>query len=123
MAVRCLGGLRGIGGSKVDRDAEAEKHSSVRCGDVAVRKGHGKFFGLTTRTHRKEQFCTQDEVAVLKIRFVRKGAAKLIHDRQVVVLAPYRWADWIYLSGKESNILAPLSAGILRVEQVRSGSD
>lgn len=46
-----------------------------------------------------------------------------IHDRQIVVLTPYRWADWIYLSGKESDILAPLSAGSLHVEQVRSGSD
>ncbi|AHG49065.1 hypothetical protein RLEG12_08985 (plasmid) [Rhizobium leguminosarum bv. trifolii CB782] len=46
-----------------------------------------------------------------------------IHDRQVVVLAPRRWADWIYLSGPESDVLAPLPAGSLRVDQVRSGSD
>lgn len=46
-----------------------------------------------------------------------------IHDRQIVVLAPNRWADWIYLSGKESDIFAPLSPGSLQVEQVRSGSD
>ncbi|WP_164896000.1 SOS response-associated peptidase family protein [Rhizobium hidalgonense] len=46
-----------------------------------------------------------------------------IHDRQVVVLAPRRWADRIYLSGPESDVLAPLRAGSLRVDQVRSGSD
>ncbi|MET3858733.1 SOS response-associated peptidase family protein [Rhizobium sp. OAE497] len=46
-----------------------------------------------------------------------------IHNRQIVVLAPDRWADWLYLSGKQSGTLAPLPAGSLRVEQVRSGSD
>lgn len=46
-----------------------------------------------------------------------------IHDRQVVVLAPRRLADWIYLSGPKSDVLAPLPASSLRVDQVRSGSD
>jgi putative SOS response-associated peptidase YedK len=46
-----------------------------------------------------------------------------IHDRQIVVLAPERWTEWIYLSKPESQVLAPLPAGSLHVEQVRAGSD
>jgi putative SOS response-associated peptidase YedK len=46
-----------------------------------------------------------------------------IHDRQIVVLAPERWAEWIYLSTPESEVLAPLPAGSLHVERVRAGSD
>ena len=46
-----------------------------------------------------------------------------IHDRQVAVLAPPQWADWIYLSRPEAELLKPLPAGALHVEQVRPGSD
>jgi putative SOS response-associated peptidase YedK len=46
-----------------------------------------------------------------------------IHGRQVVVLKPTQWAEWIYLSKPESEVLAPLPAGSLCVEQVRPGSD
>ena len=46
-----------------------------------------------------------------------------IHDRQVVVLAPAQWARWIYLSEPEHELLTPLPAGSLHVEQVRAGSD
>jgi putative SOS response-associated peptidase YedK len=46
-----------------------------------------------------------------------------IHDRQIVVLAPERWTEWIYLTKPESEVLAPLPAGSLHVEQVRAGSD
>ena len=46
-----------------------------------------------------------------------------IHDRQIVVLPPERWTEWIYLSKPESDVLAPLPAGSLHVEQVRDGSD
>ena len=46
-----------------------------------------------------------------------------IHDRQIVVLAPEQWSDWIYLSRPEREVLAPLPAGSLRVEQIRAGSD
>jgi len=46
-----------------------------------------------------------------------------IHDRQIAVLAPERWTEWIYLAKPESEVLAPLPAGSLHVEQVRDGSD
>jgi putative SOS response-associated peptidase YedK len=46
-----------------------------------------------------------------------------IHDRQIVVLAPERWAEWVYLSKPENEVLSPLPAGSLHVEQVRAGSD
>jgi putative SOS response-associated peptidase YedK len=46
-----------------------------------------------------------------------------IHDRQVVVLSPDQWTDWIYLSKAEGEVLAPLPAGSLHVQQVRAGSD
>jgi putative SOS response-associated peptidase YedK len=46
-----------------------------------------------------------------------------IHDRQIVVLAPERWAEWVYLSKPENEVLSPLPAGSLHVEQVRAGGD
>lgn len=46
-----------------------------------------------------------------------------IHGRQVVVLAPPQWADWIYLVKPEAELLAPLPKGRLHVEQVGPGSD
>uniref|UniRef100_UPI00262AE963 SOS response-associated peptidase family protein n=1 Tax=uncultured Bradyrhizobium sp. TaxID=199684 RepID=UPI00262AE963 len=45
------------------------------------------------------------------------------HDRQIIILAPPQWADWIFLVKPEGELLAPLPKGSLRVEQVRSGSD
>lgn len=46
-----------------------------------------------------------------------------IHDRQVVVLQPDFWSDWLQLSRPEADLLKPLPEGSLTVEQVRSGSD
>lgn len=46
-----------------------------------------------------------------------------IHDRQVVVLKPDRWKAWLALSEPEAELLRPLPAGSLQVEQVRKGSD
>jgi putative SOS response-associated peptidase YedK len=45
------------------------------------------------------------------------------HDRQVAVLRPEAWADWIYLTRPEAELLQPLPAGSLDVETVRQGSD
>jgi putative SOS response-associated peptidase YedK len=45
------------------------------------------------------------------------------HNRQIVVLRPDKWADWIYLQKPESDLLQPLPAGSLQVEMVRQGSD
>ena len=45
------------------------------------------------------------------------------HDRQIVVLRPEKWSAWIYLTESESELLQPLSAGSLKVETVRAGSD
>jgi putative SOS response-associated peptidase YedK len=45
------------------------------------------------------------------------------HDRQVAVLRPERWTDWIYLTKPEAELLQPLPAGSLRAETVRKGSD
>ncbi|MDB5569499.1 MAG: hypothetical protein JWN93_682 [Hyphomicrobiales bacterium] len=42
-----------------------------------------------------------------------------IHDRQVVVLARQDWMAWLELARPESELLAPLAAGSLHVEQVR----
>jgi len=46
-----------------------------------------------------------------------------IHNRQVVVLRPEEWEAWLDLSKPESELLRPLEAGSLRVEQVREGAD
>jgi putative SOS response-associated peptidase YedK len=45
------------------------------------------------------------------------------HDRQMVVLLPTDWANWLYLTKTESELLRPLPAGSLDVETVRQGSD
>jgi putative SOS response-associated peptidase YedK len=45
------------------------------------------------------------------------------HNRQVVVLRPDDWANWIYLTKPEGELLRPLAAGSLDVETVRKGSD
>lgn len=45
------------------------------------------------------------------------------HNRQVVVLRPDDWANWIYLNKPEGELLRPLAAGSLDVETVRKGSD
>ena len=46
-----------------------------------------------------------------------------IHDRQVVVLRPHDWRHWLHLTKPEADLLRPLPAGSLAVEEVRSGSD
>jgi putative SOS response-associated peptidase YedK len=45
------------------------------------------------------------------------------HDRQIVVLPPRRWGDWLYLDEASSGLLAPLPAGTLRVAMARKGKD
>jgi len=42
-----------------------------------------------------------------------------IHNRQVVVLERSDWAAWLDLTRPEADLLRPLSAGSLQVEQVR----
>jgi len=46
-----------------------------------------------------------------------------IHNRQVVVLPPQDWRHWLNLTRPEADLLRPLPAGSLHVEEVRSGSD
>lgn len=45
------------------------------------------------------------------------------HDRQVCVLWPEDWADWLFLTKSEAELLKPLPAGSLEVVTVRVGSD
>ncbi|MDC9826182.1 SOS response-associated peptidase [Devosia sp. ZB163] len=42
-----------------------------------------------------------------------------VHDRQVCVLRPDQWADWLFLQRPEAELLTPLPAGTLIVEIVR----
>ena len=42
-----------------------------------------------------------------------------IHDRQMVVLDRADWLAWLHLTRPESELLRPLPAGSLAVEQVR----
>jgi putative SOS response-associated peptidase YedK len=42
-----------------------------------------------------------------------------IHDRQVVVLDQADWLAWLDLTRPEAELLCPLPAGSLSVEQVR----
>ena len=42
-----------------------------------------------------------------------------IHDRQMVVLERSDWQNWLELTGNEADLLRPLPAGRLLVEQVR----
>ena len=43
------------------------------------------------------------------------------HDRQIVVLPPGAWRDWLSLAKPEAQILRALPAGSLKVETVRPG--
>jgi putative SOS response-associated peptidase YedK len=36
-----------------------------------------------------------------------------VHDRQIVILRPGQWVDWLYLSRPEAELLQPLPAGTL----------
>ena len=45
------------------------------------------------------------------------------HDRQVCVLRPSQWADWLFLTKPEAELLKPLPKGSLVVETVRPASD
>ena len=36
-----------------------------------------------------------------------------IHDRQIVILQPHQWAQWLYLTKTERELLKPPSAGTL----------
>ena len=42
-----------------------------------------------------------------------------IHDRQVCVLHPNQWPEWLFLTKPEAELLVPLPAGTLIVETVR----
>jgi putative SOS response-associated peptidase YedK len=44
------------------------------------------------------------------------------HDRQICVLRPDEWGDWLYLTKAETELLRPLPAGSLLVETVRKGA-
>ena len=44
------------------------------------------------------------------------------HDRQVCVLPPEDWADWLFLTRPEEELLKPLPAGTLDVVTVREGA-
>jgi putative SOS response-associated peptidase YedK len=43
-----------------------------------------------------------------------------IHDRQVCILRPDQWAQWLFLTKPEAELLVPLPEGTLIVETVRS---
>jgi putative SOS response-associated peptidase YedK len=45
------------------------------------------------------------------------------HDRQVVVLQPENWADWLHLTKPQGKLLRPLPEGSLVAETVRQGVD
>ena len=45
------------------------------------------------------------------------------HDRQVVVLPPRRWGEWIYLHQQDPSLLAPLAPGSLNVTMARRGKE
>jgi putative SOS response-associated peptidase YedK len=44
------------------------------------------------------------------------------HDRQICVLRPEDWADWLFLTRPEAELLKPLPAGSLEVTTVRQES-
>jgi putative SOS response-associated peptidase YedK len=45
------------------------------------------------------------------------------HDRQIVVVPPQRWGEWLYLHQQESTLLAPLPPGSLQVSMARKGRE
>lgn len=45
------------------------------------------------------------------------------HDRQIALLAPSQWADWLYLSSCSGELLQPLPAGSLAISLARPGAE
>lgn len=45
------------------------------------------------------------------------------HNRQIVVLPPALWSNWLYLTRSQDELLQPAPAGTLSVETIREGSD
>ena len=45
------------------------------------------------------------------------------HDRQICVLPPRRWGDWLYLDEPRPDLLGPLPDGSLTVTMARQGKD
>ncbi|WP_423141715.1 SOS response-associated peptidase family protein [Parablastomonas sp. CN1-191] len=45
------------------------------------------------------------------------------HDRQIVVLPPAAWGDWLYLTKPEEQVLGLLPGGSLTVELARAGKE
>jgi putative SOS response-associated peptidase YedK len=45
------------------------------------------------------------------------------HDRQIVVLPPQRWGEWLYLSQESAALLTPLPGGSLNVTMARAGKE
>jgi len=43
------------------------------------------------------------------------------HDRQIAVLTPGEWGDWLYLSRPEADLIRPLRAGTFEVQLSRAG--
>ncbi len=48
---------------------------------------------------------------------------KPYHNRQIVVLCPEYWVNWVYLMKPESELLWPLPVGSLEIKTARPGSD
>lgn len=45
------------------------------------------------------------------------------HDRQIVVLPPPRWGEWLYLHQQDPSLLAPLPPSSLKVTMARRGKE
>lgn len=45
------------------------------------------------------------------------------HDRQIAVLRPVEWADWLYLTRQDADLIRPLPARTLQVQLARAGAE
>ncbi len=45
------------------------------------------------------------------------------HDRQIAVLRPAEWAEWLYLTKPEADLIRPLPHGSLKVGLARIGTE
>jgi putative SOS response-associated peptidase YedK len=68
---------------------------------------------------------SEDEAGALSFTMLTTAPGPDIapyHDRQVCVLRPDEWGDWLFLNRPEEELLKPLPAGSLDVETVRPES-
>jgi putative SOS response-associated peptidase YedK len=106
--------------------SEGRRFAQGRC--LILADGFYEFTGATT-SKTKWLFTVPGAPLFALAGYVKDGAFTMLtcapgadiapyHSRQAVVLRPEQWADWLSHAPNEAQLLTPLPAGGLAVEQV-----